>query len=73
MIPDKEGIWEWFAPDGTAHLSYVCNVAKRAKFVWLRSYWRGGYYDVDDGDGTWGNFVGNFSDFTQDELDKIGS
>ncbi len=49
MKPDKAGIWEWFDNDGTKRLVTVVNVehdASRPPF--LRVYWWGGYYSVND-------------------------
>lgn len=54
MIPDKEGIWEWFEEDGTKRLMAVYDVAKKLREVngteppYFRAYWWGGYYNVAD-------------------------
>jgi hypothetical protein len=48
MKPDKEGIWEWFDTDGTKRLVHVCNVIPSRKEPYLRVYWWGGYYNIND-------------------------
>ena len=50
MKPNRQGIWEWFEEDGTKHLVYVCNAMKNIphSVPWLRVYWWGGYYNVND-------------------------
>ncbi len=49
MIPDREGIWEWFEKDGTRRLMTVVDVELSTREQpWLRVYWWGGYYNVAD-------------------------
>ena len=72
MLPNKEGVWELFTADGERTLACVYDVGKKAGFEWLRSYWKGGYYNLEEGNGKWGEFVGEFSKFTNDELDSFG-
>lgn len=54
MKPDREGIWEWFDDDGTKRLVEVFDVAAKLREVtghaeqYLRVYWWGGYYNVND-------------------------
>ncbi len=84
MKPDKEGIWEWFEEDGTKRLVDVCNVASKSNDVYLRVYWWGGYYNVNDEHDPeapqydhhlkaewpdrWGNYVGQQNDFKETDL-----
>lgn len=84
MKPDKEGIWEWFEEDGTKRLVAVCNVSKPLKEVFLRVYWWGGYYNVNDEHDPeapqydhhmeaewpdrWGKFVGEHGTVKDEEL-----
>ncbi len=82
MKPDKAGIWEWFKEDGTKVLVEVCNVGAWGK-PWLRVYWWGGYYNVNDETATsgdkgpfyqsqwadrWGNYVGTNGSVPEDKL-----
>ena len=46
MKPDKAGIWEWFEEDGTKRLVSVCDVGVDTPY--LRVYWWGGYYTVNE-------------------------
>lgn len=50
MKPDREGIWEWFDEDGNRRLVEVFNVMKNipGHRPYLRVYWWGGYYNVND-------------------------
>ena len=50
MKPDKPGIWEWFDEYGTKRLVEVCDCAPKDKGYpqYLRVYWWGGYYNVND-------------------------
>lgn len=84
MKPDKEGIWEWFEEDGTKRLVAVCNVSKPLKEIYLRVYWWGGYYNVNDEHDLeapqydplmkaewpdrWGNFVGEHGTVKDEDL-----
>ena len=84
MKPDKEGIWEWFEEDGTRRLVAVCNVASPLDEVYLRVYWWGGYYNVNDEPDPeaseldhltkaewpdrWGKYVAGYGELAQEEL-----
>jgi hypothetical protein len=83
MIPDKEGIWEWFEEDGTKRLMSVFNVEHDPSYpLHLRAYWWGGYYNVADspeevpGDpfckaewpDRWGNYVGPNGSVKEEDL-----
>lgn len=48
MKPDKEGMWEWFSESGEKQVVPVLNVSKELGEVYLRVYFRGGYYNVHD-------------------------
>jgi hypothetical protein len=50
MKPDREGIWEWFDEDGNRRLVEVFDVMKKipGHKPYLRVYWWGGYYNVND-------------------------
>ena len=53
MSPDRPGIWEWFEADGTKRLVEVFNVnsqpleGEEPSKAWLRVYWWGGYYNMN--------------------------
>ena len=47
--PNKAGVWEWFQEDGTKRLVAVVNIEHDAtRPPYLRVYWNGGYYNVND-------------------------
>ena len=48
MKPDQSGIWEWFEEDGTKRLVDVVDVCKGFCPQYLRVFWWGGYYNVND-------------------------
>lgn len=49
MKPNKPGIWEWFEEDGTKRLVSVLNIEHNPECPpYLRVYWWGGYYNVND-------------------------
>ena len=48
MKPDQNGIYEWFEQDGTKRLVEVVDVCKGMFPPYLRVYWWGGYYNVND-------------------------
>ena len=54
MKPNKPGIWEWFDNDGTKRLVEVYDVSTSLRKIYsnepayLRVYWWGGYYNVND-------------------------
>jgi hypothetical protein len=82
MKPDREEIWEWFDEDGTKRLVHVCNVGIDVPY--LRVYWWGGYYNVNDEHDPeapeydhhikaewpdrWGNYVGPVSSVNEEDL-----
>jgi outer membrane scaffolding protein for murein synthesis (MipA/OmpV family) len=75
MKPDKPGIWEWFAKDGTKRLVRVWD--NGVDEIWLRVSWWGGYYNVhkDKAKGQrqewadrWGNYVGEVHTIPVDQL-----
>lgn len=82
MKPNEPGIWEWFDEDGTKRLVEVVNVCSQVEDQWLRVYWWGGYYNVnDEAMGTpdepfmkaewpdrWGNRVGNNHSLPNEQL-----
>jgi len=83
MKPDKPGIWEWFDETGHKRLVVVVNVEPDASYPpYLRVFWFGGYYNVNDEMvGTdeaefnksewpdrWGNYVGPTGSVPDSEL-----
>lgn len=72
MKPNKPGVWEWFDGNGDKYLLDVVDVGTQ-EHPYLRVYYRGGYYNVNDDPeepenspfrdaewiDRWGNFVGN--------------
>jgi len=88
MKPNREGIWEWFDKDGNKRLVEVFDVAAKLREAtgyadpYLRVYWWGGYYNVNnEGIGTWeealnkaewpdrwGNFVGEIGSVPEEQL-----
>jgi len=84
MKPNREGIWEWFEDDGTKRLVHVCDVGKKVGMSYLRVYWWGGYYNVNDRHDPehpeydhhtkaewpdqWGNYVGPIGSVAEDDL-----
>ena len=48
MKPNQSGIYEWFEEDGTKRLVEVVDVCKGFCPQYLRVYWWGGYYNVND-------------------------
>lgn len=82
MKPDREGIWEWFEEDGTKRHVVVYNVGKLLGTLYLRVYWWGGYYNVNDEPedpgyewaskaewpDRWGNFVAKLDTLPQEDL-----
>ena len=46
MKPDREGIFEWFDENGIKRFAHVCNVGHKTQY--LRVYWKGSYYNVND-------------------------
>ena len=82
--PDKTGVWEWFEEDGTKRLVHVCDVGIPIGQQWLRVYWWGGYYNVNDEHDPehpehdeytkaewpdrWGKYVGLPESVTSDQL-----
>lgn len=72
MIPDKEGLWEWFDDGGTKRIVLVSDVSPTNDKI-LRVNWWGGYYSVmSDPEwptelvaeslwpDRWGNYIGNY-------------
>ena len=47
-IPDREGVWEWYDETGRLLHVSVCDVGVKGVFVWLRVYYLGGYYNIED-------------------------
>jgi hypothetical protein len=81
MIPNKEGVYEWFEPNGIKRLVYVCDVSKPLCEGDLKVCWWGSYYSIVDEDtgngfdrkaewstGEWGNYVGPFESFKEEDL-----
>jgi hypothetical protein len=61
MKPNREGIWEWIDEDGQKRLVVVYNALKTVGRQFLRVYWWGGYYNVDDPSEwpeRWGKYIG---------------
>jgi hypothetical protein len=48
MKPDKAGTWEWFDVDGTKRLVEVFDCSPSNGQPYLRVYWWGGYYNVNE-------------------------
>jgi hypothetical protein len=63
MIPDKQGIWEWFELDGTRRLVYVWNVFEKHPNLqpYFRVYFNASYYDVRP-DGEDANAIKRFNE-----------
>jgi hypothetical protein len=82
MKPDKPGIWEWFDEDGTKRLVNVCDCTHGVSPIYLRVYFWGGYYNVNDEGADsifapfdkaewsdrWGRFVGEIGSIPEDQL-----
>jgi hypothetical protein len=48
MMPNCEGIWEWFEEDGTKRLVEVVSPYKDIGENILQVYWNGSYYEIYD-------------------------
>ena len=48
MKPNQSGIYEWFEEDGTKRLVEVVDVCKGFCPQYLRVFWCGGYYNIND-------------------------
>lgn len=75
--PDQSGVWEWFDENGVKQLVEVFDVASSfCKKQWLRVYFRGGYYNVNDEDqfcktewpDRWGKFIGPIGSIAEELL-----
>ena len=48
MKSNRPGIWEWFDENGIRRLVEVFNCSPPNRNPYLRVYWWGGYYNVND-------------------------
>lgn len=80
MKPNEPGIWEWFDNRGIKRLVEVVDVSCQVEDQWLRVYWWGGYYNIEnepmecgvvlkaEWPDRWGNRVGYNGSLSEDQL-----